>query len=131
MAQGRRRGKAAVPEEAEYGSVEACRIANISYRQLDYWDRTDLIKPSVRAAAGSGTSRRYSEADVESLSVVAVLERWGFSLQALRRMAEDNGLEGLRVMAEKLGDILMDELSNLSLTDGTARVSNGMARRRR
>ena len=28
---------------------DVCRIVGISYRQLDYWARTDLVTPSVRA----------------------------------------------------------------------------------
>lgn len=30
-----------------------CQIVGISYRQLDYWARTHLVEPTLRAAAGS------------------------------------------------------------------------------
>ena len=42
----------------------ACRIASLTYRQLDYWDRTHLIKPSLQEATGIGSSRLYSFADL-------------------------------------------------------------------
>lgn len=45
----------------------AADLAGITYRQLDWWARTDLIRPSARDAAGSGSRRRYSYADVLEL----------------------------------------------------------------
>ncbi len=43
---------------------EVQRIVGITYRQLDYWARTDLVVPSVRDASGSGTQRLYSFQDL-------------------------------------------------------------------
>ena len=37
-----------------YRGTSAATACGISYRQLDYWDRTGLVQPSVRGAAGSG-----------------------------------------------------------------------------
>lgn len=36
-----------------------CKAAGITYRQLDYWARTDLVAPTVRSASGSGSQRLY------------------------------------------------------------------------
>lgn len=63
---------------------EACRAARITYRQLDYWCRTEVVVPSVQAAAGSGTQRLYSRTDVVRLALVRVLLDAGFSLTAVR-----------------------------------------------
>ncbi len=35
-----------------YRGTSAAAACGISYRQLDYWDRTGLVQPSVRGAAG-------------------------------------------------------------------------------
>ena len=35
-----------------YGSNEVCKIIGITYKQLDYYDRTDFVKPSISGAAG-------------------------------------------------------------------------------
>ena len=51
-------------EEVGYGGPQVCKIVGISYRQLDYWARTDLLRPSLADAAGSGTQRRYSYRDL-------------------------------------------------------------------
>ena len=43
-----------------YSGKSTAEIVGITYRQLDYWARTDLIRPSLADAAGSGSRRRYS-----------------------------------------------------------------------
>ena len=65
----------------------ACRVAGISYRQLDYWARTGLVEPSVQNAAGSGTFRLYSFRDILVLKVVKRLLDTGVSLQQIRTAA--------------------------------------------
>jgi len=60
----------------------------ISYRQLDYWARTDLIRPSVADARGSGTQRRYSYRDLVRLKVIKKLLDSGVKLQAARKAIE-------------------------------------------
>ena len=45
------------PEDIGYRGPTACTAAGITYRQLDYWARTGLVEPTVRAARGSGSQR--------------------------------------------------------------------------
>ena len=47
-----------------YRGAVAARAAGISYRQLDYWARTELVEPTVRGAAGSGSQRLYGFRDI-------------------------------------------------------------------
>ena len=42
-----------------FSGAKAAEIVGISYRQLDYWARTDLVRPTLTDAAGSGSRRRY------------------------------------------------------------------------
>ena len=46
--------------EQGYSGTRAAQIVGITYRQLDYWARTDLIRPSIADARGSGSQRRLS-----------------------------------------------------------------------
>lgn len=73
-------------EEVVHGfrGPEACSYSGVTYRQLDYWCRTDLVVPSVRAAAGSGTQRLYSRRDVVALAVCRTLLDAGLSLRTVR-----------------------------------------------
>jgi DNA-binding transcriptional MerR regulator len=72
------------PEDAGYRGPTACAAAGITYRQLDYWARTGLVEPSVRAAHGSGSQRLYSFRDILVLKVVKRLLDTGISLQQIR-----------------------------------------------
>jgi predicted RNase H-like HicB family nuclease len=63
----------------------ACGITGLSYRQLDYWDRTHFIKPSLQEARGTGSARLYSFADLVQLRVAKMLRDKGISLQKIRR----------------------------------------------
>ena len=67
-----------------YSGPEVCRVVGITYRQLDYWARTDLVRPSLADARGSGTQRRYSYQDLVRLKVVKSLLDAGVKLQAAR-----------------------------------------------
>src|SRR5215510_11143275 len=67
---------------------QVCKIVGITYRQLDYWARTELVRPSVCDAAGSGTQRLYSYTDLVELKVVKRLLDAGISLQSARKAIE-------------------------------------------
>ena len=67
-----------------YRGPVACAAAGITYRQLDYWARTGLVEPELRAADGSGTQRLYSFRDLLMLKVIKRLIDAGISLQQIR-----------------------------------------------
>jgi DNA-binding transcriptional MerR regulator len=96
---------------------QVCKIVGITYRQLDYWARTDLIRPSIADARGSGTQRRYSYRDLVELKVIKSLLDAGVSLQLARK-----GIEYLR---QNLGEdiataslVLNGPASVLARSDG-------------
>lgn len=74
--------------EPGYGGPQVCAIVGISYRQLDYWARTGLVRPSLADARGSGTHRRYSYRDLVRLKVIKSLLDAGVKLQTARRAIE-------------------------------------------
>jgi DNA-binding transcriptional MerR regulator len=93
----------ALAEERGLSVPEVCRRARISYRRLDYWDRIDLVKPSVRAATGSGSQRLYSERDVVLLSAIRYLLELGLTLTWIRTaIAGGRFLGELRGLGEKV-----------------------------
>ena len=67
---------------------QVCKLVGITYRQLDYWARTDLLRPSISEARGSGTQRRYAYTDLVELKVIKQLLDAGVSLQSARRAIE-------------------------------------------
>jgi DNA-binding transcriptional MerR regulator len=91
-------GDADAAAEIGYRGPTACAAAGITYRQLDYWARTALVEPSVRAAHGSGSQRLYSFRDILVLKVVKRLLDTGISLQQIRAAVQhlrDHGSEDL------------------------------------
>jgi DNA-binding transcriptional MerR regulator len=84
--------------EIGYRGPTASTVAGITYRQLDYWARTSLVEPSVRAAHGSGSQRLYSFRDILVLKVVKRLLDTGISLQQVRAAVQhlrDRGSDDL------------------------------------
>src|SRR5215472_9991832 len=68
-----------------YRGPQVCSIVGITYRQLDYWARTDLLQPSISEARGSGSQRLYSYTDLVQLKVIKRLLDAGVSLHAARK----------------------------------------------
>jgi DNA-binding transcriptional MerR regulator len=91
-----------------YRGPTACSAAGITYRQLDYWARTELVLPSIRSAKGSGSQRLYSFKDILVLKVVKRLLDTGVSLQNIRL-----AVDALRTRG-------VDDLARITLlSDGT------------
>lgn len=82
--------------EQGFRGPQVCKIVGITYRQLDYWARTDLLRPSIADAKGSGTQRRYSYQDLLELKVIKRLLDAGISLQSARR--------AIQYLRENLGE---------------------------
>ena len=72
------------PSSDGYSGKRTAEIVGISYRQLDYWARTDLIRPSLADARGSGSRRRYSYRDLLELKLVKTLLDNGIKLESIR-----------------------------------------------
>jgi DNA-binding transcriptional MerR regulator len=71
-----------------YSGTQAAKVVGITYRQLDYWARTDLIRPSLTDAAGSGSRRKYSYKDLLELRVIKTLLDSGIKLESVRDVFE-------------------------------------------
>jgi DNA-binding transcriptional MerR regulator len=95
-----------MPTSNGYRVPEVCKVVGITYRQLDYWARTELVTPSIREAGGSGTQRLYSFQDLVLLRLIKSLLDTGVSLHQIRiaieylRENEDNELTGITLMSD-------------------------------
>src|SRR5215472_5086046 len=92
-----------------FTSSDVSRIAQVSLRQLQWWDERKVVSPRHE-----GHKRVYQPTEVIEITVIAELRRKGFSLQKIRRV-----LRFLqREMGKRLSDVL-DHDSDLHLvTDG-------------
>ena len=101
-------GMEPTPRELGFRGPQVCSIVGITYRQLDYWARTDLVRPSITDAKGSGTQRTYSFQDLVRLKVVKSLLDAGVKLQTAR--------QAIDYLRDHLGD---DWASANLVLDGT------------
>jgi len=123
-----------------FSGREAADIVGITYRQLDYWARTDLIRPSLADARGSGSRRRYSYQNLVELKMIKTLldagqklERVRAAFQYIRDLGEDLAaaqlvIAGDSVILVREGEDLIDVVNkhrgqgvlNLLAMDGVA-----------
>lgn len=110
--------------DAGYSGTRTAKVVGISYRQLDYWARTDLIRPSLSDANGSGSRRKYSYNDLLELKTIKKLLDAGIKLEQVRKVftylrehvstdiaAAHIVIDGASVMLCE-GDELVDVLQN-------------------
>ena len=69
-----------------FSGKRTAEIVGITYRQLDYWARTDLVRPSLAEATGSGSRRQYSYNDLLELKVIKSLLDSGIRLEQVRKV---------------------------------------------
>jgi DNA-binding transcriptional MerR regulator len=69
-----------------FTAEQASRFTGSTAHQLRYWDRIDLVRPSVQRTGGRpGVRRVYSFRDLVALKMVRSLLNAGMSLQQVRR----------------------------------------------
>jgi DNA-binding transcriptional MerR regulator len=97
-----------IPERT-YSSSEVSQLADVSLRQLQWWDERKVVSPRHE-----GHRRVYGPGEVIEITVIAELRRKGFSLQKIRRVLRFLQREMGRRLAE-----VMQASSDLHLvTDG-------------
>lgn len=64
-------------------SVELCEVTGATYRQLDYWCRLEIIKPtSGEGNPGAGFPRRFDVKIVEPLkTLVQISEAFDYAIR--------------------------------------------------
>src|SRR5205814_7788788 len=70
--------------ESGFSGTRTAEVVGITYRQLDYWARTDLVRPSMADAKGSGSRRKYSYRDLLELKIIKQLLDAGIKLETVR-----------------------------------------------
>lgn len=95
-------------------SDDVCRMAGVTYRQLDYWDRIGLIGPSVANCFGTGTYRRWSDEDVLRVRIIKHLmagrgKAWGQRIKKVMRTIPDQVTGRWLVIGTDHGSAVVDD----------------------
>lgn len=111
-----------VAATAPYHAPEVCDLTGVTYRQLDYWARTELVRPSVADAKGSGTQRLYDDDDVALIRLVkrcldagVEARRIRLAMPALRDVLQRDGETLLVIAADGQGAVAHDAAELLAL----------------
>src|SRR6202011_4129943 len=92
-----------------FASSDVSRIAQVSLRQLQWWDERKVVSPHHE-----GHKRVYTAEEVIEITVIAELRRKGFSLQKIRRV-----LRFLqREMDKRLSEVIDGRTDLHLVTDG-------------
>ncbi|HEY4363242.1 MAG TPA: MerR family transcriptional regulator [Bryobacteraceae bacterium] len=95
--------------EKTYSSSEVAEVAQVSLRQLQWWDERKVVSPRHE-----GHRRVYGPGEVIEITVIAELRRKGFSLQKIRRV-----LRFLqREMGKRLAEVMQASSDLHLVTDG-------------
>lgn len=95
---------------AYFDTKTVCEIVEITAKQVDYWDKTGLIRPSIAQARGYGSRRLYSFAELVQFRVAKSFKDSGISLQKIRK--------SLRYLGEHYPNIKRPLATLKFLTDG-------------
>lgn len=88
--------------EGYYSAVDAARIAFVTRRQLDYWVEVGLVEPAITAPRGkAGTVKLFDFDNLFQLRILRALVNAGFSVQALRRITEDDYTDREKAIPEE------------------------------
>ena len=111
MLKARRTRIEAQAEEKTFSSSDVARIAEVSLRQLQWWDERKVVSPRHE-----GHRRIYFTAEVVEITVIAELRRKGFSLQKIRRVLRFLQKE----MGRRLAEVMQADSDLHLVTDGKA-----------
>jgi uncharacterized protein (DUF433 family) len=67
----------------------AAKVSKLSPRQLEYWDRHDVVRPSIAGFEGRGYERLYSFHDLIKLQIAAEMRRTGMSPTRIRKTVQE------------------------------------------
>lgn len=74
-------------KEGYYSCGEFARMAHVTLRTIRYYDKQDILKPSLVTEAGA---RFYTDGDFARLQQILLLKYLGFSLDDIREMTIDD-----------------------------------------
>ncbi|MFC6175280.1 MerR family transcriptional regulator [Companilactobacillus huachuanensis] len=93
---------------SEYTTGELAKLAQVSVRTIQYYDKKNLLKPSHLYENGK---RIYSETDLNKLKLILLLKNLGLSLKAIDEILDSqNSMKVMNLLLEQQLRYLHDQL---------------------
>lgn len=98
-----------------YSSGEFARMAQITVRTVRYYDKQNILKPSLVTQTGA---RFYTEEDFARLQQIMLLKYLGFSLDDIRELTvDDSDYSYLEHSLEQQQNLVRDRIEQLQLVE--------------
>ena len=98
-----------------YSSGEFARMAQITVRTVRYYDKQNILKPSLVTPTGA---RFYTEEDFARLQQIMLLKYLGFSLEDIRELTvTDSDYSYLEHSLEQQQNLVRDRIEQLQLVE--------------
>ena len=98
-----------------YSSGEFARMAQITVRTVRYYDKQNILKPSLVTPTGA---RFYTEEDFARLQQIMLLKYLGFSLEDIRELTvNDSDYSYLEHSLEQQQNLVRDRIEQLQLVE--------------
>lgn len=98
-----------------YSSGEFARMAQITVRTVRYYDKQNILKPSLVTTTGA---RFYTEEDFARLQQIMLLKYLGFSLEDIRELTvNDSDYSYLEHSLEQQQNLVRDRIEQLQLVE--------------
>lgn len=98
-----------------YSSGEFARMAQITVRTVRYYDKQNILKPSLVTPTGA---RFYTEEDFARLQQIMLLKYLGFSLEDIRELTvNDSNYSYLEHSLEQQQNLVRDRIEQLQLVE--------------
>lgn len=98
-----------------YSSGEFARMAQITVRTVRYYDKQNILKPSLVTLTGA---RFYTEEDFARLQQIMLLKYLGFSLDDIRELTvNDSDYSYLEHSLEQQQNLVRDRIEQLQLVE--------------
>lgn len=97
-------------------TVQVCRVAGCSFRQLDYWVRVGAVRPEI-PARGSGTHRMFSSRQALVVAALTQMAELGVPVRIMGEAAsvleERSDLVGILLVGRDGSVVSIDQPGDL------------------
>lgn len=95
---------------SEYTTGELAKLASVSVRTLQYYDKKGLLRPSKIVESGR---RIYTDIDLSRLKLILLLKKLGLSLKAIDEILDSkNSITVLNLLLEQQQKAIKDTLKD-------------------
>ena len=108
-------------KEKLYTVGEFAKICHVTPRTLKYYEERHLLKPAV---TGDNGYRYYSLGQIDEVSAILLFRDYGFSLDEISSIMQQNDFEGISLRMKMLLDIIREQKEKLEIQEKNIRYTS-------